>query len=159
MKKLIILTLLSCNGLSSFSQNKEKDRLRFDFDSEIGIGLVRNLLSTMSFSQIGIMNEDGSIHFNLQSYYIFKKNTSGQFNTYVDTYIGIDYMANISSNQEWGLRIGYCPKSQSSYLGKSAFKASIMSKIDFLTISSELIFTNDVFIGLTMGFNLWYIKQ
>ena len=23
----------------------------------------------------------------------------------------------------------------------------------------DLIFTNDVFIGLTMGFNLWYIKQ
>jgi hypothetical protein len=105
----------------------------------------------MSFLKIGVMSEDASIHFNLQSYYKFEKNTSGYFNTYADIYLGIDCMANISSNQEGGLCIGYCPKSQSSNLGKSALKVSVIRKIDFFTISSDLIFTNDVFIGLTMA--------
>ena len=154
MKKLIILTLLSCIGLSSFSQNTEKNRLKFDFDSETGIGLVRNSLCPMSFLQIGVMIEDGgSMHFNLQSYYKFEKNTSGYFNTYADIYLGIDLMT-ISSNQEFGLCIGYCPKSQSSNLGKSALKVSVIRKIDFFTISSDLIFTNDIFIGLTMAMGL-----
>jgi hypothetical protein len=151
MKKLIILTLLSCIGLSSFSQNTEKNRLKIDFGAETGIGLVRNSLCPMSFLKIGVMSEVASIHFNLQSYYKFEKNTSGYFNTYADIYLGIDCMANISSNQEGGLCIGYCPKSQSSNLGKSALKVSVIRKIDFFTISSDLIFTNDVFIGLTMA--------
>ena len=63
-------------------------------------------------------------------------------------------MATISSNQEVGLCIGYCPKAQSSNLGKSALKVSVIRKIDFFTISSDLIFTNDIFIGLTMAMGL-----
>ncbi len=177
MKKIVTLVLI-LNNLFALAQSDviakpkpiplnlsdtSQKSISLGLTASIGMGLIRNILSPQFNVELHYTSKKlWQVGVNTSSYFLFKKDASNDYKTYLNTFINGEFkkqgafICNAKNpNNSGGLGVGYLLQKNGNYFKGNTFKIYYIKKLSDIEILPEFILTNNfksIFPGVAIRF-------